>query len=87
MYLDELQDWLALEHDIIVSQMTLHCIIQDTGLSYNPLRWCAMGQDEEARALWMEEVQLHFVTSQFIWTDESSKDDCTIYSHYGCSCK
>ena len=85
MYLDELQDWLALEHEVIVSQMTLHCIIQDAGLSYKLLRWCAMEQDGEARALWMEEVQLHFVAGQFVWTDESSKDDCTIYCHYGCS--
>ena len=42
MYLDELQDWLALEHDIMVSQMTLHHIIQDAELSYKLLRWCAM---------------------------------------------
>ena len=44
-----------------------------------------MEQDGEARALWMEEVQLHFVAGQFVWTDESSKDDCTIYCHYDCS--
>ena len=66
MYLDELQDWMALEHDVMVSQMTMHHIIQDTGLSYKLLRWCAMEWDEEARALWMEEVQLHFVVNQFI---------------------
>ena len=51
MYLDELQDWLALEHDAMVSWMTLHHVIQDAGLSYKLLRWHAMEQDEEARAL------------------------------------
>ena len=69
----------------MVSQMTLHHIIQDAGPSYKLLGQCAMEWDEEARALWMEEVQLHFVASQFVWTDESSKDDCTIYCHYDCS--
>ena len=44
-----------------------------------------MEWDEEARALWMEEVQLHFMANQFVWTDESSKDDCMIYHHDGCS--
>ena len=42
IYLYELPDWLALEHDIMVSWMTLHHIIQDAGLSYKLLRWCAM---------------------------------------------
>ena len=44
------------------------------------LRWHM--EWNEARALWMEEVQLHFLASQFVWTDESSKDDCMIYHHY-----
>ena len=83
MYLDELQDWLVLEHDVLISTTSLHDNIQDAGLTYKLLRRRAAERDEVARDQWKEDVWLNFVVAQMVWTDESSKDDHTIYRHYG----
>jgi transposase len=83
MYLDELQDWLALEHDMLISKTTLHDSIRDAGLSYKLLRRRAVERDEGVREQWKEDVRINFVAAQMVWTDESSKDDRTIYRHYG----
>ena len=83
MFLDELQDWLALEHDVLISKTALHQNIWGTGLTYKLLRWRVAERDEDAREQWKEDVHLNFVAAQMVWTDESSKDDCTIYRHYG----
>ena len=34
---------------------------------------------------WKQDINAHFTTSQMIFVDETSKDDQTIYWHYGCS--
>ena len=83
MYLDELQDWLVLEHDVLISTTSLHDNIQDAGLTYKLLRRRAAERDEVARDQWKEDVWLNFVVAQMVWTDESSKDDHTIYCNYG----
>ncbi|KAF8519199.1 hypothetical protein JB92DRAFT_3141831 [Gautieria morchelliformis] len=46
MFLNELQDWLALEHDILVAITTLHYATQNAGLSYKLLRRQAAERDE-----------------------------------------
>jgi transposase len=38
MFLDKLQDWLGLEHDIFISITALHNSIKQAGLSYKLLR-------------------------------------------------
>jgi transposase len=83
MYLDELQDWLALEHDVLISKTALHNNIQAAGLTYKLLRRRAAERDELAREQWREDVRVNFVATQMVWMDESSKDDRTIYRHYG----
>ena len=49
MFLDELQDWLALEHDVLISKMALHQNIRGTGLTYKLLHRRAAERDEDAR--------------------------------------
>jgi len=83
MYLDELQDWLALKHDVLISTTSLHATIWDAGLTYKLLCWRAAERDEVVREQWKEDMWLNFVAAQIVWTDESSKDDRTIYHHYG----
>ncbi|HEV7736834.1 MAG TPA: hypothetical protein VGO47_05595 [Chlamydiales bacterium] len=83
MFLDEIRDFLILEHDVLVSISTLHDLIQAAGLTYKLLRRNALERDEIRRRLWLEDVQARFVANQLVWTDESSKDDRTIYRHYG----
>ena len=83
MYLDELQDWLALEHNVLILKTALHNNIQAAGLTYKLLCRRAAERDELVREQWREDVQVNFVAAQTVWTDESSKDDRTIYRHYG----
>ena len=83
MYLDELQDWLALEHNVLISKTVLHNNIRAAGLTYRLLRQRAAERDELAREQWREDVQVNFVATQMVWTDKSSKDDRMIYWHYG----
>ncbi|KAF8592322.1 hypothetical protein K439DRAFT_1324289, partial [Ramaria rubella] len=45
MYLDELQDWLALKHDVLVGITTLDHNVCEAGLT-NKLLWWAAGEEQ-----------------------------------------
>ena len=47
-FLDEIQDWLALVHDVGISQLVLHENIWDYGLTYKMLWKAAAKRDDEA---------------------------------------
>ncbi|KAF8587526.1 hypothetical protein K439DRAFT_819572 [Ramaria rubella] len=81
MYLDELQDWLALEHDILVAITTPDRNIWEAGLTYKLLRRAAGKRDEGARAAWKADMQANFIAGMLVCVDESSKDKRTIYRH------
>jgi transposase len=83
LFLDEIQEWLALAYDTGISRTALHENIRDAGLTYKLLRKAAAERDEDAREEWMAEMGLHFVARQLVMVDETSKDDRTIYRHYG----
>jgi len=83
MYLDEIQDWLALAYDTGIAKTTLFKNIRDMGITYKLLRKAAAERDEEARQEWMDDMRTHFIASQLVMVDESSKVDRTIYHHYG----
>ena len=48
LFLDEIQDWVALSHDIQLSKSALHYLIHDAGITYKLLHKDASEQDEEA---------------------------------------
>ncbi|KAF8581189.1 hypothetical protein K439DRAFT_1654130 [Ramaria rubella] len=81
MHLDELQDWLALEHDILVAITTPDRNIREAGLTYKLLRRAAGERDEGARAAWRADMQANFIAGMLVCVDESSKDERTIYRH------
>ena len=83
MFLDALQDWLTLEHNMLISTTALHMNIRNAGLTYKLLCRRAVERDEVAREQWKGDVHANFVAAQIVWTNESSKDDRTIYRHYG----
>jgi transposase len=83
MYLDEIQDWIAVTHDVKLSKTALFENIRDAGITYKLLRKAAAERDDDARAEWMDEMNTHFVSQQLVFVDETSKDDRTIYRHYG----
>lgn len=83
MYLDEIQDWLAVVHDVGISISALHEIIRDCGLTYKMLHKAAAERDEEARELWKADMQANWVADQVVVVDEASKDDRTLARLYG----
>jgi hypothetical protein len=83
MYLSEIQDWIALMFEVHISRTALHLNIRDAGLSFKLLRRAAAERDEDLRQEWKQDVNAHFIASQMVFIDETSKDERTIYRHYG----
>ena len=85
MYLSEIQDWMALTYKVNISGSTLYENICDAGLSYKLLCRAAGEHDEDYQQEWRQGVNDHYIASQMVFVDETSKDDHTIYWHYECA--
>jgi len=83
MYLSEIQDWVALAHEVHISKSALHDNIRDAGISFKLLRRAAAERDEDFREEWKQEANAHFMASQMVFVDKTSKDERTVYQHYG----
>ena len=83
MYLSKIQDWIALAHKVHISRTALHMNIHDAGMTFKLLYRAAAEHDEDLWEEWKQDVNTHFTASQMIFIDETSKDDQTIYQHYG----
>ncbi|EDR00877.1 uncharacterized protein LACBIDRAFT_333721 [Laccaria bicolor S238N-H82] len=83
MYLDEIQEWVAITQDLSISKTALHVLIRDAGVTYKVLRKAASERDEEARERFRDFARNHLVASMIITVDESSKDDRTIFCRRG----
>ena len=79
MFLDEIQDWMALHHDTAISITSLHLVIHDAGLSLKMLHKAASERDEVAQEKFRTYMQGHLVAEQVITVDELSKDDHIIF--------
>jgi len=75
LFLDEIREWIALNHDQPVSTTALHNNLRDLGLTWKLLRKVAAERDDVARAAWLEDVLTHYRADQLIFLDESSKDN------------
>ena len=83
MYLGKIQDWIALAHEVHISKSALHNNIRDAGISFKLLCRAAAERDEDFREEWKQDANAHFTASQMVFIDETSKDERTIYRHYG----
>jgi transposase len=83
LYLSEVQEWLAIAHDVGMSQATLSRYLRDAGLTLKRLRRAANERDEEERQRFREDVQAHLLASQVVCVDETSKDNRTLYRVHG----
>jgi hypothetical protein len=70
-------------HDTGMSRLALHSVICDCGLTYKVLQRAAAERDDDQREEWMEDMRMHHIGRQLVMVDEMSKDDRTIYCHYG----
>lgn len=83
MYLDEIQHWIIVAHEIGMAKSTLHQNLRDLGITYKRLRKAAKERDEEAREEFRQYARQNWVAEQLVFVDETSKDNRTIYRHYG----
>ncbi|THU95152.1 hypothetical protein K435DRAFT_798372 [Dendrothele bispora CBS 962.96] len=83
LFLDEIQDWIAVAHEAAISRSHLWQILDDCAITYKKLRREASERDEALREQWKAAYQQHYTASQILFIDETSKDDRTIYRHYG----
>lgn len=87
VYLDELVWWLAIHHDIAITQSTLHKNLQDAGLTRKLLHKIAQECDEVMQSEFMDTVRDHSDGQgvEFIFIDEMSKNDHDTVHRYGVS--
>ncbi|THU92537.1 hypothetical protein K435DRAFT_593366, partial [Dendrothele bispora CBS 962.96] len=85
LFLDEIQDWVVITHMTAISWPQLWQILKDCAISYKHLRRAAAERNEELCQEWCQAYQQAYTARQLLFIDETSKDDCTIYQHYGCS--
>ena len=83
LFLDGIQHWVALPHDIQLSKSALHYLICDTGITYKLLHKAASEQDEEAWEAFCTFMWDHLVADQVVTADEASKDNRTIFRWWG----
>ena len=83
MYLDEIQTWVAISHDIEISKGSLSKLIEDIGFSYKYLHKATKEWDEVQREDFREWAQETLVPEMIVTTDKSSKDDRTLYRRWG----
>ena len=86
-YLDELQWFLAIHHNMAVSISTLRENLEKAGLTWKLLHKIAIERDEELRANYRATVRnlAHFSGTgmEFVTVDETSKDERSFARRYG----
>lgn len=87
LYLDEIQDWVALTMEIVISRSALTELIKDAGFSYKMLHKAAAERDEVARAEFRDWARDYVTADMVVTADESSKNDRTIFRRWGRSMK
>lgn len=84
-YLDELQWFLAVHHDIPISIPTLQQNLEKAGLTRKLLHKIACERDVQARTNFLHAIQTEFsgTGTEFVVIDESSKNEYDVARRYG----
>jgi len=85
IYLDELQYWLAIHHDIAITVPALHQNLEDAGLTHKILHKIAAERDEVLRTEWKTNIVQNFsgTGDEFVFADEISKNDHSTARTFG----
>ena len=85
LYLDELQWFLAIHHDLAISKSALQENLESAGLTRKVLHIIASERDEVQQQAFLHSVQHDFsgTADEFVTVDESSKNDHTYNRRYG----
>ncbi|KAF8625708.1 hypothetical protein AX17_006784 [Amanita inopinata Kibby_2008] len=76
IYLDEIQEELAINCGVIVSLASVSWALHCQALSHKNVLHAALEKNEELQLAWIAEHG-DIPKEYFIWVDESSVDDCT----------
>ena len=84
-YLNELQWFLAIHHDIVISISALQVNLDKAGLTQKILHKVAKERDEERRAAYHHSIQNDFsgTGGEFVAVNESSKNEHDVARRYG----
>jgi transposase len=84
-YLDELQWWLAVNHDIAISLSALQKNLQDAGLTRKLLQKIAKERDEQLRQEYWDVVNGELLgdSDLLVFADETSKNELTLARRFG----
>ncbi|EJD44709.1 hypothetical protein AURDEDRAFT_166196, partial [Auricularia subglabra TFB-10046 SS5] len=80
-YLDEVMEWL--EHNACISHSALSDILREVGYTYKLLCRRDVERNQAQQEAFRNIQRLHLTARMCVCVDESSKDDRTIYRHYG----
>lgn len=85
LYLDELQFWLAIHHDIVISTSALQRNLEEAGLSRKILHKIAKERDELRRQEYWDVVngELGGDGDLFVMADETSKNEFSLQRKFG----
>ena len=83
LYLDEIQDWIALTMQTAISRSALAELIRDAGFSYKMLHKAAAERDEAERVEFRDWAHNYVTADMVVTADESSKNDRTIFRRWG----
>jgi transposase len=85
IYLDELQWFLAIHHDLAISKSALQENLEKAGLTRKILHKIAVERDEVQRQDFLHTIRTDFsgTGNEFVAIDESSKNDHTYDRRYG----
>ena len=84
-YLDELQWFLAIHHNIVISIAALQDNLKRAGLTQKILHKIALERDEEMREQLLHSIRNDFsgTGDEFVTVDESSKNEHDVARRYG----
>jgi hypothetical protein len=84
-YLDELQWFLAIHHNIAISISALQLNLEKASLTHKLLHKIASEHNEEMRAAFLHSIQNEFsgTGDEFVVIDESSKNEHDVARRYG----
>ncbi|EJD32669.1 hypothetical protein AURDEDRAFT_77544 [Auricularia subglabra TFB-10046 SS5] len=83
LYLREIREWIAMHRQVKICDSVIQSNLEDLNITYKILRRNAIQRDEEERATFADIVWNQIHAAMCVCIDESSKDNRTIYRHYG----
>ncbi|TFK95215.1 hypothetical protein BDV98DRAFT_518183, partial [Pterulicium gracile] len=81
-YLDKMQEWLALYHNMKISKSALSLNILELNLSWKKVRRIARNQVDQECAEWFHQFLCEFHPLHLVFLDKTSKDDHTLIFQY-----